>query len=142
MLRALEDMAAKERIMYELDHRKDQVMTVYKVALANLAMWVRDHYFPASYAHATWLRLVPFFRLPAALHAMRPPYESNCVLSMIEFSMVTWLCSVLASTTLPPDSRMDTNSPLASVPLPLVPYFLPRSSRERDSLGKCALQAN
>ncbi len=38
-------------------------MTVCKVALANLAMWVRDHYFPASYAHATWLRLVPFFRL-------------------------------------------------------------------------------
>ena len=49
--------------MYELDHRKDQVMTVCKVALANLAMWVRDQYFPASYAHATWLRLAPFFRL-------------------------------------------------------------------------------
>ncbi len=38
-------------------------MTVCKVALANLAMWVRDQYFPASYAHATWLRLAPFFRL-------------------------------------------------------------------------------
>jgi len=38
-------------------------MTVCKVALANLAMWVRDHYFPASYAHATWQRLLPFFRL-------------------------------------------------------------------------------
>jgi hypothetical protein len=38
-------------------------MTVCKVALANLAMWVRDQYFPASYAHATWLRLVPFFQL-------------------------------------------------------------------------------
>jgi hypothetical protein len=49
--------------MYELDHRKDQVMTVCKVALANLAMWVRDQYFPASYAHATWLRLAPFFQL-------------------------------------------------------------------------------
>jgi len=24
---------------------------------------VRDQYFPASYAHATWLRLVPFFQL-------------------------------------------------------------------------------
>src|SRR5207245_7140847 len=63
VLRALEDLEAKERTMYELDHRKDQVMTVCKVALANLGMWVRDHYFPASYAHATWLRLVPFFRL-------------------------------------------------------------------------------
>ena len=27
-------------------------------------MWVRDRYFPASNAHATWQRLVPFFRLP------------------------------------------------------------------------------
>jgi hypothetical protein len=42
VLRALEDLDAKERTMYELDHRKDQVMTVCKVALANLAMWVRD----------------------------------------------------------------------------------------------------
>src|SRR6266699_7059878 len=62
VLRALEDLAAKERSMYELDHHKDQVMTVCKVALANLAMWVRDRYFPASYAHATGLRLLPFFR--------------------------------------------------------------------------------
>ncbi len=53
MLRALEDLAAKERTMYELDNRKDQVMTTFKVALANLAMCVRDQYFPASYAHAT-----------------------------------------------------------------------------------------
>jgi hypothetical protein len=67
VLRALEDLEAKERTMYELDHRKDQVMTVCKVALANLAMWARDHYFPASYAHATWLRLVPFFRLPGTI---------------------------------------------------------------------------
>ena len=64
VLRALEDLEAKERTMYELDNRKDQVMTVCKVAMANLAMWVRDHYFPPSYAHATWLRLAPFFRLP------------------------------------------------------------------------------
>ncbi len=63
MLRALEDLEATERIMYELDQRKDQVMTVCKVALANVAMWVRDQYFPASYAHATWHRLAPFFRL-------------------------------------------------------------------------------
>jgi hypothetical protein len=38
-------------------------MTVCKVALANLVMWSRDHYFPATYAHATWQRLLPFFRL-------------------------------------------------------------------------------
>jgi hypothetical protein len=53
--------------MYELDNCKYQVMTVCKVAMKNLAMWVRDHYFPASYAHATWLRLAPFFRLPGTV---------------------------------------------------------------------------
>ena len=44
--------------------RAYQVMTVLKLALVNLVMWTRDTYFPATYAHATWLRLVPFFRLP------------------------------------------------------------------------------
>jgi len=53
--------------MYELDHRKDQVMTVCKVVMANLAMWVRDRYFPASYAYATWHRLLPFFQLPGTI---------------------------------------------------------------------------
>lgn len=67
VLRALEDLEAKERTMYELDHRKDQVMTVCKVALANLAMWTRDQYFPPSYAHATWRRLLPFFQLPGMI---------------------------------------------------------------------------
>jgi hypothetical protein len=63
LLRALEDLAAKERVMHELDNRKDHIMTVCKLALANLAMWVRDRFFPSTYAHATWLRLLPFFRL-------------------------------------------------------------------------------
>ncbi len=67
VLRALEDMKAQEKTMYELDHRKDQIMTVCKVALANLAMWVRDHYFPPSYAQATWKRLLPFFQLPSMI---------------------------------------------------------------------------
>ncbi len=63
VLRALADLDARERQMYELDNRKDQVMTVCKVALTNLVLWTRDQYFPASYAHATWQRLAPFFRL-------------------------------------------------------------------------------
>ena len=58
VLRALEDLKEQERTMYELDNRKDQVMTVCKVALANLAMWVRNHYFPPSYAQATWNRML------------------------------------------------------------------------------------
>ena len=32
LLRALEDLAANERLMYELDNRKDQIMTVCKLA--------------------------------------------------------------------------------------------------------------
>jgi len=64
LLRALGELAAKERAMYELENGKDQCMTVLKLALANLGMWVREQYFPAMYAHATWNRLLPFFRLP------------------------------------------------------------------------------
>jgi hypothetical protein len=64
LLRALEDLTASERVMYELDNRKDQIMTVFKLALVNLLMWARDRYFPESFAHATWKRLAPFFHLP------------------------------------------------------------------------------
>jgi hypothetical protein len=42
-------------------------MSVCKVAVANLAMWVRDRYFPASYAQATWKCLLPFFQLPGTI---------------------------------------------------------------------------
>jgi hypothetical protein len=64
LLGALKELEAKERAMYELESGKDQCMTVLKLALANLGMWARDQYFPATYAHATWHRLAPFFRLP------------------------------------------------------------------------------
>ncbi|MCA1597657.1 MAG: hypothetical protein LC769_01320 [Chloroflexi bacterium] len=64
VLRQLEDLTARDQQMYELTNDKDQVMTVCKVALANLGMWVRDRYFPADYAHATWQRLAPFFQVP------------------------------------------------------------------------------
>jgi len=67
VLRALEDLKEQERMMYEIDNRKDQVMTMCKVALANLAMWVRDHYFPPPYAQATWKRLLLFFQLPGTI---------------------------------------------------------------------------
>ncbi|HEY6285401.1 MAG TPA: hypothetical protein VIX20_07055, partial [Ktedonobacteraceae bacterium] len=67
LLRDLEDLTANERVMYELDNRKDQIMTVCKLALANLVMWVRDRFFPSSYAYATWQRLQPFFRLPGRI---------------------------------------------------------------------------
>ena len=74
LLRAIEDLAQQEREMYELDNRKDQIMTVCKVALANLGMWARDHYFPAEYAHASWQRLQIFFQLPGRVH-----WGTDCV---------------------------------------------------------------
>src|SRR3989442_15526960 len=55
--------------MYALDNAKDHVMTVCKVAVANLFMCARDQFFPASYAHATWVRLAPFFQLPGRIVA-------------------------------------------------------------------------
>ncbi len=63
MLRRQEDLEAQAREMYELDHSKDQIMTLLKVGLANLGMWVRDQYFGESYQHASWQRLLPFFQL-------------------------------------------------------------------------------
>lgn len=75
LLRALEDLQQQERERYELENHKDQVMTVCKVALANLGMWVRDHYFPASYAHASWHRLPPFFQLPGRVFWGRDQVE-------------------------------------------------------------------
>jgi hypothetical protein len=74
LLRALEDLEQQERDMYELDNRKDQIMTVCKVALANLGLWVRDQYFPAEYAHAGWHRLHVFFQLPG-----RVRWKADCV---------------------------------------------------------------
>jgi hypothetical protein len=62
VLRRQEDLEAQAREMYELDHAKDQIMTLFKVALANLGMWVRDQYFGESYQHCSWQRLLPFFK--------------------------------------------------------------------------------
>jgi|GEM_PF-299029 len=63
LLRDLEELKQREREMVELDDRKDQLMSVLKVALVNLVMWVRDRYFSAQYRHATWRHLLPFFKL-------------------------------------------------------------------------------
>ncbi len=78
LLRELEDLAARERAMHELDNAKDQVMTTLKVTLTNLGMWTRDQWFPATYAHATWRRLEPFFRLPGRIVYGRRRSTSRC----------------------------------------------------------------
>jgi len=62
-LRHQEDLHTQAREMYELNHAKDQLMTLFKLGLANLGMWVRDHYFGESYQHCGWQRLLPFFQL-------------------------------------------------------------------------------
>jgi hypothetical protein len=63
VLRQQEELRACEREMQELDNTKDQIMTLLKVGLANLGMWVRDHYFGESYQSCGWERLVSFFQL-------------------------------------------------------------------------------
>jgi hypothetical protein len=70
VLRQQEDLRACEREMRELDNPKDQIMTLLKVGLANLGMWVRDHYFGESYQACGWERLVPFFQLSGWITAM------------------------------------------------------------------------
>src|SRR5436190_2635744 len=63
VLRQQEDLEVQARDMYELDQGKDQIMTLFKVGLANVGMWVRDHYFGESYQHCGWQRLLRFFKL-------------------------------------------------------------------------------
>jgi hypothetical protein len=63
VLRHQEDLQTQARAMYELEHSKDQLMTLFKLGLAHLGMWVRDHYFGASYQNCSWQRLLPFFQL-------------------------------------------------------------------------------
>ena len=46
-------------------------MTECSLALANVMMWTRDHYFPASRAHATWARLAPLFQLSGVVISTR-----------------------------------------------------------------------
>jgi len=70
VLRQQEDLQACEREMQELDNTKDQIMTLLKVGLANLGMWVRDHYFGESYQSCGWERLLPFFQLSGWVTAM------------------------------------------------------------------------
>lgn len=42
LLRALAELEARERAMYELENGKDQTMTGLKLALTNLGMWERE----------------------------------------------------------------------------------------------------
>ena len=48
--------------MRELDNGKDQIVTLMKITLVNLAMHTRDRYLGDDYQYATWCCLVPFSR--------------------------------------------------------------------------------
>ena len=77
VLRQQEELRACEREMQELDNTKDQIMTLLKVGLANLGMWVRDHYFGESYQSCGWERLVPFFQLSGWVTATETEVRLN-----------------------------------------------------------------
>jgi len=49
--------------MYELDDRKDQLVSALRVCLVNVLQWLRDTVFPVSYAHATCPTLAPFVQM-------------------------------------------------------------------------------
>jgi hypothetical protein len=67
VMRDLLDLEAQSCDMFQLDNRKDQLMSALKVALTNLIMWTRQQVFPEDYAKATWKRLQPFFALPGRI---------------------------------------------------------------------------
>ncbi len=55
--------AMKDRPMYELDDRKDQLASALRVFLVNALQWLRDTVFPESYANATYKTLAPFLQM-------------------------------------------------------------------------------
>jgi hypothetical protein len=61
LARITQEMA--DHPMYELDDRKDQLMSALRVCLVNVLQWLRDTVFPASYAHATYKTLTPFVQM-------------------------------------------------------------------------------
>ena len=71
--------------MFELDNRKDQLMSVFNIALTNLIMWTRDTFFPNSYARVTWKTLQPFFRLPGRIETN----ATTCMVTLRPFNDLT-----------------------------------------------------
>jgi len=42
----------EEAPLYEIDTEKDEIMTLFRVALNNCAVWAREHYFGEKYVHS------------------------------------------------------------------------------------------
>ena len=49
--------------MYELDDRKDQLLSALRLCLGNVLQWLRDTVFPESYTNATCKTLAPFVQM-------------------------------------------------------------------------------
>ncbi len=55
--------AMEEHPMYELDDRKDQLMSALRVFLVNVLQWLRRAVFPEPYARATYETLAPLLQM-------------------------------------------------------------------------------
>ena len=55
--------AMADHPMYELDDRKDQLISALRVFLVSVLQWLRDTVFPESHAHATYKTLAPFLQM-------------------------------------------------------------------------------
>jgi hypothetical protein len=108
ILRQQADLQAQARAMFELDHAKDQIMTLFKLGLANLGMWVRDTYFGKSYDRCGWPRLWPFFKLGGWITRTANEMQLDvCAFNnrTLVRDLAELCCTVNASNALLPDGR-------------------------------------
>lgn len=108
ILRQQADSQAQARAMFELDHAKDQIMTLFKLGLANLGMWVREEYFGKSYDHCGWQRLWPFFKLGGWITKTANEVQLDvCAFNnrALVRDLAELCCKVNASNVLLPDGR-------------------------------------
>jgi len=108
ILRQHADLQAQARAMFELDHAKDQIMTHFKLGLANLGMWVRDTYFGKRYDRCGWQRLWPFFKLGGWITKTANEVQLDvCAFNnrALVRDLAELCCKVNASNTLLPDGR-------------------------------------
>jgi hypothetical protein len=55
--------AMADHPMYELDDRKDQLLSAFRLCLVSAIQWLRDAVFPESYAHATYETMKAFIQM-------------------------------------------------------------------------------
>lgn len=55
--------AMADHPMYELDNRKDQLLSAFHLCLISALQWLRDAVFPESYAHATYETMKAFIQM-------------------------------------------------------------------------------